>query len=86
MGGLRLLSLERLESMNRRAINWAFPLLTVGLLLGVAIRVPGADVAEHELVRSQSSRDLGSVACRIAIGVSLRYAALPHDHRGDWPI
>lgn len=39
LGGLRLLSLERLETMNRRAIDWAFPLLTVGLLLG-ALRVP----------------------------------------------
>jgi len=34
--GLRLLSLERLETMNRRAITWAFPLLTVGLFLGIA--------------------------------------------------
>lgn len=41
LGGLRLLSLERLETMNRRAINWAFPFLTVGLLLG-AIRMPSA--------------------------------------------
>jgi len=32
--GLRLLSLERLEEMNRRAITWAFPLLTGGLLIG----------------------------------------------------
>ncbi|MBO0697439.1 MAG: cytochrome c biogenesis protein CcsA [Zavarzinella sp.] len=39
LGGLRLLSLERLETMNRRAINLAFPLLTVGLLLGL-FRVP----------------------------------------------
>jgi ABC-type transport system involved in cytochrome c biogenesis permease subunit len=43
LGGVRLLSLERLETMNRRAINWAFPLLTVGLLLGV-MRVPAAEV------------------------------------------
>jgi ABC-type transport system involved in cytochrome c biogenesis permease subunit len=42
LGGLRLLSLERLETMNRRAITLAFPLLTVGLLLG-AIRVPAAE-------------------------------------------
>jgi ABC-type transport system involved in cytochrome c biogenesis permease subunit len=42
LGGVRLLSLERLEMMNRRAINWAFPLLTVGLLLGV-MRVPSAE-------------------------------------------
>jgi ABC-type transport system involved in cytochrome c biogenesis permease subunit len=41
-GGLRLLSLERLETMNRRAINLAFPLLTVGLLLGV-LQVPSAE-------------------------------------------
>jgi ABC-type transport system involved in cytochrome c biogenesis permease subunit len=43
--GLRLLSLERLEAMNRRAIDLAFPLLTAGLLLGALImfqdRLPG---------------------------------------------
>jgi hypothetical protein len=39
LGGLRLLSLERLETMSRRAITLAFPLLTVGLLLG-AMRMP----------------------------------------------
>jgi ABC-type transport system involved in cytochrome c biogenesis permease subunit len=32
--GLRLLSLERLEEMNRRAINLSFPLLTAGVLVG----------------------------------------------------
>ncbi|MCE9534210.1 MAG: cytochrome c biogenesis protein CcsA [Planctomycetes bacterium] len=35
IGGMKLLSLERLERMNRRAVNIAFPLLTVGLLLGL---------------------------------------------------
>jgi len=35
--GLRLLSLERLEAMNRRAINLAFPLLTAGVLVGLAL-------------------------------------------------
>jgi ABC-type uncharacterized transport system permease subunit len=35
LGGVKMLSLERLESMNRRAVNWAFPFLTLGLLLGV---------------------------------------------------
>jgi ABC-type transport system involved in cytochrome c biogenesis permease subunit len=34
IGGMRLFSLERLERVNRRAINLAFPLMTVGLLLG----------------------------------------------------
>ena len=36
-GGLRLLSLERLEEMNRRAVNVAFPLLTVGLIVGLVL-------------------------------------------------
>ena len=35
--GLRLWSLERIEAMNRRAVNIAFPLLTVGLLVGVIL-------------------------------------------------
>jgi ABC-type transport system involved in cytochrome c biogenesis permease subunit len=38
IGGMKLFSLERLETINRRGINVAFPLLTVGLLLG-AMRV-----------------------------------------------
>jgi ABC-type transport system involved in cytochrome c biogenesis permease subunit len=32
-----LLNLERLESMNRRAINLAFPLLTAGVLVGIGL-------------------------------------------------
>jgi ABC-type transport system involved in cytochrome c biogenesis permease subunit len=35
--GLRLLSLERLEAMNRRAINLAFPLLTAGVFIGLTL-------------------------------------------------
>ena len=35
--GVPLLSLERLEGMNRRAINYAFPLLTAGLLVGLLL-------------------------------------------------
>ncbi|MBX7105538.1 MAG: cytochrome c biogenesis protein [Gemmataceae bacterium] len=35
--GIKLLSLERLEAMNRRAIGLAFPLLTVGLVVGFAV-------------------------------------------------
>jgi ABC-type transport system involved in cytochrome c biogenesis permease subunit len=35
--GLQLLSLERLEAMNRRAITIAFPMLTAGVLLGAAL-------------------------------------------------
>jgi len=32
-----MLSLERLEEMNRRALNLAFPLLTAGLLVGALL-------------------------------------------------
>ena len=37
--GVKLLSLERLEEMNRRAILAAFPLLTAGLLVGIAMQL-----------------------------------------------
>lgn len=37
--GLKMPSLERIETMNRRAILWAFPLLTVGLVVGVALQL-----------------------------------------------
>ena len=37
-GGMKLMSLERLERMNRRAILSAFPLLTVGLLVSLGMR------------------------------------------------
>jgi ABC-type transport system involved in cytochrome c biogenesis permease subunit len=43
--GLRLLSLEKLEQMNRRAITLAFPLLTIGMLIGLVLmfvdHIPG---------------------------------------------
>lgn len=37
--GVRLWSLERIEAMNKRAILWAFPLLTAGLIVGIALQV-----------------------------------------------
>lgn len=41
--GVQLLSLERIEQMNRRAINLAFPLLTAGVLVGLALLIHRAD-------------------------------------------
>ena len=38
--GIKLMSLERLEAMIRHAIVTSFPLLTMGLLTGVALLVP----------------------------------------------
>jgi ABC-type transport system involved in cytochrome c biogenesis permease subunit len=40
--GLRLPSLEKLEQMNRRAIVWAFPLLTAGVIVAT-IQMTRAD-------------------------------------------
>jgi ABC-type uncharacterized transport system permease subunit len=37
--GMRMLSLERLEEMNRRAILLSFPLLTAGLVVGIALQL-----------------------------------------------
>jgi ABC-type transport system involved in cytochrome c biogenesis permease subunit len=71
--GLRLLSLERLEEMNRRAINLAFPLLTAGLLVGIALMLqrddPLSDWAAPKIV--------GTLAVWFAFGVLLylRYGA-----------
>jgi ABC-type transport system involved in cytochrome c biogenesis permease subunit len=49
--GFRLLSLERLEAMNRRAITFAFPLLTIGVLIGAVLIYQNADalVGWHDL-------------------------------------
>jgi len=41
--GLKLPSLERLERMNRLAINIAFPLLTAGVCIGIGLMVLGGN-------------------------------------------
>ena len=70
LGGFRMLSLERLETMNRRAINWAFPFLTIGLLLGW-IRWPGTD-PEHTTAGSwTAAKILGSFGLWAVAGVLL---------------
>ena len=45
--GMKMLSLERIESMNRRAVLWAFPFLTVGLLVGVALGLHRGDFFQN---------------------------------------
>lgn len=42
-------SLERLETMNRRAVNFSFPLLTAGLLVGSLLLRTEHDAAENWL-------------------------------------
>jgi ABC-type uncharacterized transport system permease subunit len=82
LGGLRLLSLERLEMMNRRAINLAFPLLTVGLLLGV-LRVPGT---EAPAASWRDPKVLGTVGLWVValVLLYLRYRAHVPARRLAW--
>jgi ABC-type uncharacterized transport system permease subunit len=44
-----MLSLEKLETMNRHALNWAFPLLTAGLLVGTILLQHGHSLGENWL-------------------------------------
>jgi ABC-type transport system involved in cytochrome c biogenesis permease subunit len=69
--GLRLPSLERLTDMNRRAITWAFPLLTAGLLLGLVL------MAQRDLAEWTALKVFGTAGLWVAFAVLLylRYAA-----------
>ena len=67
--GVRLLSLERLETMNRRAINLAFPLLTAGVLLGAGLML------QYPLYLWTDQRILSAIAlwATFALVIVLRY-------------
>jgi hypothetical protein len=49
LGSFRLLNLERLETMNRRAVYLTFPLLSAGLVLGGVLLGRGHDLAANWL-------------------------------------
>jgi ABC-type transport system involved in cytochrome c biogenesis permease subunit len=72
LGGMHLLSLERLETMNRRAVNVAFPLLLVGVVLGMFLTRP-----DPAALLAPSVKVLGSYGLVLTVGVLLylRYAA-----------
>lgn len=71
-GMVPLLSLERLERMNRRAVNLAFPLLTAGLLVGSVLLETDHAAAENWLsVKVLSTAGLWVV---FLVLVYLRYA------------
>ena len=78
---MNLLSLERLEAMSRRAVNLAFPLLTVGLLLGL-ILLPWPQLGDNWL----NLKVLGTVGLWAVFGVLLylRYAAGVSGRRLAW--
>lgn len=74
--GLRLLSLERLEAMNRRAIVLAFPLLTAGIAAGAIMILQGGGP-----VTWTDSRVVSTIVLWLAFAVLL-YLRLGHHLRG----
>lgn len=62
--GTRLLSLESLERTNRHAVNWSFPLLTAGLLVGTL------------LLRTESAENLLSVKVLSTAGLWVVFLVL----------
>ncbi|HLW67475.1 MAG TPA: cytochrome c biogenesis protein CcsA [Gemmataceae bacterium] len=77
--GLKLMSLERLAEMNRRAIVWAFPLLSAGLLVGIALQLQ----EEHGQTVWFSWRYLGTAGLWLAFLLLLymRFAAQASNRR-----
>ncbi len=73
LGGIKILSLERLEAMNRRSVNLAFPLLTAGLVLGGILLK-----REHDTIENWwSLKVLGTIGLWSvsALLLYMRYAA-----------
>lgn len=82
LGGMNLLSLERLEAMSRRAVNVAFPLLTVGLLLGAVLLRQYHGLAENWLsLKVLGTVGLWGVFCLL---LYLRYSAHLSGRRLAW--
>jgi Cytochrome C assembly protein len=75
LGGVSLLSLERLESMNRRAVNVATPLLTAGLLLGGLLLGKEPAIPANLFSLKILGTALLWLACLVL--VYLRYAGVP---------
>jgi ABC-type transport system involved in cytochrome c biogenesis permease subunit len=67
IGGLKLPSLERLERMNRWAINLAFPLLTAGVCIGAGLMFLGA----RQISSWADTRVLGAVVLWLVFGLLL---------------
>lgn len=77
-----LLSLERLETMNRRAIALAFPLLTAGLLLGTLLLRHYHDIEGNWL--SLKVLSTGALWLVFGVLVYLRYGTNVPPRRLAW--
>lgn len=77
-----LLSLERLETMNRHAVNWAFPLLTAGLLVGTLLmRNDGGSAGDWLSLKVLST---GGLWVAFLVLLYLRYATNVPGRRLAW--
>lgn len=78
--GIQLLSLERLEAMNRRAVNLAFPLLTAGVIVGFVLAgratQAGAELADFKVVGTICLWALFAVLIWLRYGVHVRGRSL----------
>lgn len=83
LGTFRLLNLERLETMNRRAVYLTFPLLSAGLVLGGVLLGKGHDFTAANLL---SVKVLGTaglwVVCLLLL--YLRYSHSVSGRRLAW--
>jgi ABC-type uncharacterized transport system permease subunit len=68
--GMKMMSLERIETMNRRAVLWAFPLLTLGMIVGAVLLVHNGTAAQWNSPKILSTLGLWLV---FAILLYLRY-------------
>lgn len=82
LGSFRLMSLERLEGMNRRAVYLAFPLLSVGLILGGVLLRKNHDVP----LNWYSLKVLGTAGLWLVclLLLYLRYASAVSARRLAW--
>jgi len=80
--GMKLWSLERIETMNRRAILLAFPLLTLGLIVGLALQWQNGSFLQEW----NSPKILGALGLWVvfAILLYLRYGAHARGRQVAW--
>jgi ABC-type transport system involved in cytochrome c biogenesis permease subunit len=81
MHGIRMYSLERIEAMNRRAVLWAFPFLTAGILVGLALQLQHEDFLRSFDLKTLSGMGLWIV---FAVLLCLRYSVHVRGRQAAW--
>jgi ABC-type transport system involved in cytochrome c biogenesis permease subunit len=79
--GMKMLSLERIEAMNRRAVLLAFPFLTTGVLVGLALMAERGDFFEKWDPKILGVLGLWTV---FAVLLYLRYSVHVRGRQAAW--